>query len=264
MIPKLIIVTGKGGVGKTTIAHSLTRSLISQGRQAFYTSFDQACPQEIIESNTPHFSTTPELSSEIYIGQKLSSPLIAKWVMKAPFFKALFQVLPPLGHMILLGHYIKELEKNPEMTIVVDAPASGHAMSMISSLSNFREIFKFGILVEDIDRMESFLKTKGHTQVLVSSIPTEMSLEEGLDLTSFFENWGINKVDFLINTSLKYLEQDNNISPLIQKKIELEKKVTFQHSNKISYTLPQVFLHDHLSIIRGISPYLKSMTDANI
>ena len=69
-----------------------------------------------------------------------------------PFFKALFQVLPPGAHDFI-GHYIKELEDDPDKFIILDSPASGHAMSMMSSLGNFKEIFKLGVLVEDIDRM---------------------------------------------------------------------------------------------------------------
>ena len=98
----------------------------------------------------------------------------------------------------------------------------------------------------------------------MSSIPTEMSVEEGAELANFFENWGINEVDFVINNSLAYLEENGTPSPLLKKKIALEKKVTFQHSEKISYTLPQVFQHDHASIVGGISPYLKSITNASL
>ena len=42
--PRLYIVTGKGGVGKTTIAQSLTQHLIDEGVDAFYSPFDQSPP----------------------------------------------------------------------------------------------------------------------------------------------------------------------------------------------------------------------------
>ena len=259
MTSRLIIVSGKGGVGKTTIAHSITKELRAQGLKAFYTSFDQSCPPEILRDGTPRFITSPEESSEIYIGLKLNSPLLAKWVMKAPFFKALFQVLPPLGHMILLGHYIKELEDNPDHYIVLDSPASGHAMSMISSLNNFKEIFKLGVLVEDINRMNNFLKTKGNTKVIISSIPTEMSVEEGLDLKNFFINWGLLDTELIINNSLNNNEVTSSEAPLALKKLEIEKEILGRYFEKEIRLIPQIFSHDVKEILKKISPSIKGI-----
>jgi arsenite-transporting ATPase len=250
---RLIIVSGKGGVGKTTIAHAITKELCERGLKAFYTSFDQICPPEILKDGTPRFITSPEESSEIYIGMKLGSPLLAKWVMKAPFFKALFQVLPPLGHMILLGHYIKELEDNPDHYIVLDSPASGHAMSMMSSLTNFKEIFKLGVLVDDIDRMNNFLKTPGNTKVFVSAIPTEMSVEEGLDLQKFFINWGLTDTEIIINNSLDSEIVKGSNSPLSKKKLEIEKTILDCYFSKNLPLIPQVFSHDKKMILKDIS-----------
>ena len=48
--PRLYIITGKGGVGKTTIAQSLTQHLINQGVDAYYSPFDQAPPSH----GSPH------------------------------------------------------------------------------------------------------------------------------------------------------------------------------------------------------------------
>jgi arsenite-transporting ATPase len=61
-------------------------------------------------------------------------------------------MIPGLGHMILFGHIIDELERDPELHIVIDAPASGHALTMFESTSTFETIFKgtiFSIFVED-------------------------------------------------------------------------------------------------------------------
>lgn len=258
MTARLIIVSGKGGVGKTTLAHGITRELSRQGLKAYYTSFDQSCPSEILKDGTPRFLTSPEESSEIYIGLKLKSPLIAKWVMKTPFFKALFQVLPPLGHMILLGHYIKELEDNPDKYIVLDSPASGHAMSMMSSLTNFKEIFKFGVLVEDIDRMNNFLKQPKNVKTIIASIPTEMSIEEGLDLKKFFKDWGIENVSLVINNSLNSDVVKSSSAPLVQKKLKIENEILKRYGElSSSLTLPQVFTHRKDKVLHELTPFIK-------
>ena len=258
MTARLIIVSGKGGVGKTTLAHAITKELNNRGLRAYYTSFDQSCPPEILRDGTPRFITTPEESSEIYIGLKLNSPLVAKWVMKTPFFKALFQVLPPLGHMILLGHYIKELEDDPNKFIILDSPASGHAMSMMSSLGNFKEIFKLGVLVEDIDRMNRFLKTSENVKTVVASIPTEMSIEEGIDLKKFFHDWGIKNSELVINNSLNSESITSSNSPLAKKKLLIENEIMERYpSLNNSLVLPQIFSHNKEKIIEELAPFIK-------
>ena len=88
--------------------------------------------------------------------------------------------------MILLGHIIKELEDHPNKVIVLDSPSSGHAKSMLSSLTNFKEIFKLGVLVQDIDRMLNFFEKEENIKAIVTSIPTAVSLEEGKSLKSSF------------------------------------------------------------------------------
>ena len=258
MTARLIIVSGKGGVGKTTLAHAITKELNNRGLRAYYTSFDQTCPPEILKDGTPRFITSPEESSEIYIGLKLNSPLVAKWVMKTPFFKALFQVLPPLGHMILLGHYIKELEDDPNKFIVLDSPASGHAMSMMSSLGNFKEIFKLGVLVEDIDRMNGFLKKPGNVKTIIASIPTEMSIEEGIDLKNFFQGWGIKSSKLIINNSLNSEKVTASSAPLAKKKLIIENEILKRYPIlNDSLVLPQIFSHDKDKVIGELAPFIK-------
>ena len=257
--PRLYIVTGKGGVGKTTVSHAITKLLIDEGVKAQYSSFDQKTPLAILEENTPYFDTTPEKSSEIYIGLKLNSPVIAKWIMKAPFFNALFQVLPPLGHMILLGHIIKELEDNPNKTIVIDSPASGHSMSMLSALTNFKEIFGIGLLVEDIHRMTAFMRNPKLTKVIVNTIPTEMSLEEGKELEQFYKDWGIKNSQMLVNNSLSSGKMPFQSSELIEKKKKIETSLISHLDISEKNLLPQIFSQNSSNVTHILKDFLKEV-----
>jgi anion-transporting ArsA/GET3 family ATPase len=164
---RLYIFTGKGGVGKTTLAMAFTKFLESKKINVKYNCFHQN-PETSLESALalPTINIKIESSAEVYIGRKLNSTTIAAWIMKTHFFKALFQMIPGLGHMILLGHLIDELEKDPTLVIVLDSPASGHALTMFESTSNFKTIFKTGLVVKDIDRMQTNSTTICWTQML--------------------------------------------------------------------------------------------------
>jgi adenylate kinase family enzyme len=182
---RLQIITGKGGVGKTTFAIQKTMQLSREDKEVFYISLDELLDEKIINETgiqQKYFETTS--SMQTYIARKLGSKMIAKWVAEAPFFKALFNILPSLGMMITLGHIIDELEKNPNYIFILDAPATGHTLSLFESTMNYRRIFGRGVLVDDIDKINDFLfLTKAiseHDEILPKFLKDKVDLQKEL------------------------------------------------------------------------------------
>ena len=145
---RLYLVTGKGGVGKTSFSMALTKKLESQGAKVQYHSFDQPLNSALAkELDLPVLHLDFYESAENYVALKLGSKSVAKWIMKTPFFKSLLNILPGLNHLIFLGNIIYLLEENPDLHIVIDSPSTGHAISILQSTHNFKKIFKTGLLV---------------------------------------------------------------------------------------------------------------------
>lgn len=246
---RLFIVSGKGGTGKTSLSLALCKLLLDQGFKVQYTAFDHEVEVEKLkELEIPYFDTTVEKSCERYIGLKLKSETIAHWVMKTPFFSALFSILPSLGSMILLGHYIKELENDPELIIVLDSPATGHAKSMIEATNNFKEIFRAGVLVQDIHRMHQFLHNPENVKSLICSLPTEMSLQEAGELKRFMQSKGITNTSILLNNFIE--KQDSNLD-FLNRKISAENEIinNFIQEEPISFKVPKFFKHSPIEVI---------------
>jgi arsenite-transporting ATPase len=180
---RLYIFTGKGGVGKTTLAMSFTKQLQMQKKEVKYFCFYQFPEKKLYESlKLPVLELNLEKSAETYIGRKLNSKTIASWIMKTHFFKSLFQILPALGHMILLGNIIDELENNPNLIIVLDSPASGHALTMFESSTNFKNIFKTGLIVKDIEKMHTFLNNENNLATYIVTNPSDLAITEAREL----------------------------------------------------------------------------------
>ena len=243
-VPQLIIVTGKGGVGKTTLSYALCRSLISQGRKAVYNSFDHHPNWEILKKlEIPALWHSTDESAEMYVSQKLGSATIGKWVMKAPFFHALYNMLPGLSSVILLGHLIKHLEDDPELTLVIDSPSSGHVKMMLESPQNFKEMFGIGLIVQDIERMQKFLSTKGNVATLVTCLPTQMAMTEGIELREDLEKLGFGKIHTVVNDS--YTKQFEihgqtleNLPTFIFEKLKVEKTILDQTKDSYETVIP--------------------------
>ncbi len=260
---RLYIFTGKGGVGKTALAMAMTKYLESTGLKPQYNSFFQDPERSLWKKlNLPVLDIDLNTSAEIYIGRKLNSKTVASWIMKTHFFKSLFQMIPGLGHMILLGHLIDELEKNPELIVVLDSPASGHALTMFESSSNFKKIFRAGMIVKDIDRMHAFLASKNALKTVIVSLATELAMNEAQDLKKELETntTGPNlNVEVVVNDSFLQYLKDNNIAEsdlpsFLKSKIDLEKSIL--HGEK---AIPHIDEQTMDQVIMKMAPMMEKL-----
>lgn len=261
---RLYIFTGKGGVGKTTLAMGFTKYLESKGVNVKYNCFHQT-PEKTLqkELQLPTIELHIEQSAEIYIGRKLNSTTIASWIMKTHFFRSLFQMIPGLGHMILLGHLIEALEKDPTLVIVLDSPASGHALTMFESSSNFKTIFKTGLIVKDIEKMQHFLKGENNLKTHVITLATELSLSEASDLKQELDtNLPDTEAhtDLIVNDSFKkffdlHLVDESSLPNFLKQKIELEKEIVKTH-----ISLPHVEAESPTKVVRELTRFMEELT----
>jgi hypothetical protein len=260
-LPRLIIITGKGGVGKTSIALALTKHLKEKNQNVLYNSFDQLTNNNLCQKlNIPYFEMTPAESAKVYIGKKLGSKTIASWVMKTPFFKSLFNMIPGLGMVILMGHIIEKLEEDPSLTIVLDSPSSGHALTMLESSYNFKEIFGSGLIVQDIEKMHDFLYEKQMLKTYIVCLPTLMAANEGIELRENFKKLNINRVDLILNDLLhKALEiqgKEYQLPEFLQVKVNLEKEVEQEFFSHFQYELPHLSVENELEMIQKLKDHM--------
>lgn len=242
---------------------AFTKHLQNKGANVKYNCFHQQ-PEKSLEKaiSLPTLEIDIDTSAEIYIGRKLNSTFIASWIMKTHFFKSLFQMVPGLGYMILLGYLIDELENDPSLIIVLDSPASGHALTMFESTSNFKNIFKNGLVVKDIDKMQQFLSGRNNLKTFVVTLATELALSEALDLKNELDN---NLPDteahthLLVNDSFKKFFQlkgvdEKTLPSFLTQKIELEKNIVTQH-----FTLPHVDHDDMAKVVMELSVLMEAL-----
>lgn len=256
MNQRLFIFTGKGGVGKTSVALAFALHLKKKGHKVKYNSFYLPPEKDLVAKlDVPIFNMTVEESAEIYIGNKLGSKTIASWIMATHFFKSLFQMIPGLGHMILLGHILKELELDPELIIVLDSPASGHALTMFESSNNFKRIFKTGLIVNDIEKMKLSLEDPSFLKTYIVALPNELAIAEANDVKNELAEVYKNLEIIINNSLLKYFEQKNlpidQLPDVINSKLAIEKQVLDGF-----FTIPHIPLNDFAEVVIDIEKNL--------
>lgn len=236
---RFYIITGKGGVGKTTMAMAFTNWLNKNGHEATYVSLSQQTLQDEAYKfsplpsgweATPHFFLDLQVAAEGYITKKLGSAFIAKWVVKTAFFRALVNMLPGFGYVISLGKMLEMIkDSNEKRILVLDAPASGHALTMLEATSNFREIFQAGLVFEDTEKMLNRLYDSSYTGVRIITLPTQMAIHEAIELKDEILKLAPMDCKIFMNHSLSNWKDDlQDAPPSLLRKISLEEEVISQ------------------------------------
>lgn len=231
----------------------------SIGHKVFYNAFDQTPDSDLLNQlQIPFLPFTVDESAEIYIGNKLGSKTIGRLVLKAPFFKSLYQMMPGLASMILLGHLIKFADENPDASIVIDSPSTGHARVFFEATQNYRDMFGSGLIVEDIKRMQNFLAFPNNLKTIICSLPSELPLEEGKELLDYLKNSKYGDVELVLNDSLlawmaREQESVDSLPEGLKAKINLENNLLQAYGSYIGLTIPKFIKVDKLALIREIS-----------
>lgn len=192
-------------------------------------------------------------STLVYLELKLKSKQIAKWIASSSFFQSIFQLLPSLEDMILLGHLIYELKSDPDLIYVIDTPSSGHAFSLFESLDLWKKIFISGPLIDDIKVMKSFLQDKDKTVVYISSLMTELSLQEANELQSFTHKLNL-KSDIIFNDvyarNCVITNSDEDLPRFLKHRIKFENDIL--EKEKCPF-VPHFFYDNSADIVKSIS-----------
>lgn len=257
---RLYIVTGKGGVGKSTVALSLAQYLSQQGKNVLFISMQQGEELKTAQKlNIPSRFLCPNKSTQTYIARKLNSATLAKWITKTPFFNSLFNMVPGLSQLILLGNILDMLEQDKSLNIVLDSPASGHVISLFESSHNFKKIFGEGSIVEDINKMHHLAYKTNMLKCIIVTIPTEMGISEGLELKTTLSKYEDFPIQILVNGSLYNIpELTNKLSSLpqvLRRKIQLEQELIQNNSElKLKSSFPQILDQENEEIVRKLTP----------
>jgi len=195
-----VIVTGKGGVGKSTVSAALALLAARAGKRVLVCEVNAqervapllgAAPSGgSIREVLPGLSTvnvTPHDAMREYGLMVLRFKTIYDAVFENRLVRYFLRVVPALAELVMLGKILHEAKAEERGRprwdlVVVDAPATGHAVQLLRVPSALVDTIPGGPLRHDAEWMEALLVDPARTSLAIVTLPEEMPVNEAIDL----------------------------------------------------------------------------------
>ncbi|HEX3906291.1 MAG TPA: ArsA-related P-loop ATPase [Polyangia bacterium] len=199
---RLVVVSGKGGVGRTTVAAALARAAANAGKRVLIATsaptdrlgrlFGRPALDATVSAVAPGIDAvnmTPESALREYGVLTLRSELVARALFENRATRAFLGAVPGLDAYALLGkawwHTTERAGERLRYDLtILDGPASGHAALMLRIPGAILAAMPKGPLARDAHAVEDLLHDPARAALLVVTLPEELPAREAGELVA--------------------------------------------------------------------------------
>ena len=197
---RLLLVTGKGGVGKSTVAAALALRLASAGLRTLLCEVNAGgrlgrmlehpgVGPEVtaVEPNLSMVDLEPDASMREYVLSKIRLERVYRAVFENRMVRYFLRFVPSLAETVMLGKVLWHVRQWPDAPggfdrIVLDLPATGHALTLLGVPQSLVTALPSGPMSSEADWMLELLTNPVLTSAVLVSLPEELPVNETLEL----------------------------------------------------------------------------------
>jgi anion-transporting ArsA/GET3 family ATPase len=191
----LLFVSGKGGVGKTTVAAGLALAAARRGQRvllcevdargdvgaAFETGPVGFVPRAVADGPSLMALDT-EASLREYLRIYLKLPFVTRLGPLARAFDFVATAAPGVREILIVGKLCYEVRERHYDLVVADAAASGHITSQLAAPESIARLVRVGMVRGQTGWMSEMLGDPTQTGLVLVATPEEMPVNETLEL----------------------------------------------------------------------------------
>ncbi len=193
---KLLIVSGKGGVGKTALASAIAVVSAKRARTILVTLDDRHRTHPFFAVDLTYkprelrqnlFGASIDSLSAIreYVRRKLPFAAFYDTFLKSRVFRDFAEAAPGFQELMSLGK-VYDLVTGPTYDrVVLDAPATGHLRTLLDVPEATMKAVQVGPLNHNARKIRDLILDPERTRVLLAALPEEMAIQEALELEAF-------------------------------------------------------------------------------
>lgn len=222
---RLRIVSGKGGVGKTTVATAIALAESQAGARVLLVELNGRDRVSALLGVEPVGYNVREVFENLWVLDVNAKDATQEYILMTLRFEALYKalfenrlvnsflrLLPALGELTMLGkiwyHAQEQIRDKPRFdVIVIDAPATGHARALFAAPRAVAASVPPGPMRKNAENLDQMLTDHAHTQLHVVTTPEDMPVTEALELQAAAQALGVPLGPPVINQAVMPLPQ---------------------------------------------------------
>lgn len=215
---ELLFVTGKGGVGKTSVAAAIAELSARTGRRTLVCEMDAKGSLAAAFDMTELVFTPRQLGTQLfgmtmntedslreYLRLFVKVPLVGRIGPLARTFDFVADAAPGVKEVLSIGKLCYEVRERHYDLVVVDAVASGHIIGHLNAPTVIGDLVHVGLVRDQTAWMAEILDDPRRTGVVVVTTPEEMPVTETVELLGRLDDIGVATATVVANRVLPAL-----------------------------------------------------------
>jgi arsenite-transporting ATPase len=185
-LARVVLVTGKGGVGKTTVAAALAVEAAARDGGSVLVEFgDGESGARLLGKTHKNVEHTVLHTHEAVVrafGPLFGPAIIGRAVLSNFAVRRFIGAAPAVRELAVLECVRLISSDHPNQQVIVDMPATGHGVAWLKTPAHFSTLVDAGPLHDLTHRLSSELVSKGKCSIVVVTLPERLVVRETLEL----------------------------------------------------------------------------------